>query len=89
MFYDLMQDNAAGSVVDVIKRHDAGISALQTGSKSYNVVDWAGVRCVRTTTVPDLRELILQRKNRLRPVRGREGSILHLVFALQREASAG
>jgi N4-gp56 family major capsid protein len=52
MFYDLMQDNTAGSVVDVIKRHDAGINSLQMGSKSYNVVDWAGVRCVRTTTVP-------------------------------------
>ena len=25
---------------------------LQQGSKSYNVVDWAGIRLVRTTTVP-------------------------------------
>lgn len=52
MFYDLMQDNTAGSVVDVIKRHDAGINSLQQGEKSYNVVDWAGVRCVRTTALP-------------------------------------
>jgi hypothetical protein len=52
-FYDLFQDNTAGSVVDVIKRGDAGVELLQTASKGgYTVVDWAGIRLIRSTTAP-------------------------------------
>ncbi|HWF05569.1 MAG TPA: hypothetical protein VHA06_17920 [Candidatus Angelobacter sp.] len=52
-FYDLFQDNTAGSVVDVIKRNDNGAALLQSGSKGgYTVVDWAGIRLIRTTTAP-------------------------------------
>lgn len=52
-FYDLFQDNTAGSVTDVIKRTEGGAELLKSGSKgNYNVVDWAGIRLVRTTTAP-------------------------------------
>lgn len=52
-FYDLLQDNTAGSVVDVIKRNEGGAELLQSGSKGgYTVVDWAGIRLIRTTTAP-------------------------------------
>jgi hypothetical protein len=52
-FFDLFQDNTAGSVTDVIKRTDGGAELLKSGSKgNYNVVDWAGIRLVRTTTAP-------------------------------------
>lgn len=52
-FYDLFQDNTAGSVVDVMKRTEGGADLLKSGSKgNYNVVDWSGIRLVRTTTAP-------------------------------------
>ena len=52
-FYDAIQDNTAGSISDVMKRSEGGIELLQSGSKgSYTVVDWAGIRLVRTTTAP-------------------------------------
>lgn len=51
--YDLFQDNTAGSMTDVIKRNDGGAELLQSGSKgSFTVVDWAGIRLIRTTTAP-------------------------------------
>ncbi len=52
-FYDLFQDNTAGSVTDVIKRGEGGAEMLKSGSKgNYTVVDWAGIRLIRTTTAP-------------------------------------
>jgi N4-gp56 family major capsid protein len=52
-FYDLLQDNTAGSVTDVLKRTEGGADMLQSGSKGgYTVVDWAGIRLIRTTTAP-------------------------------------
>ena len=52
MAFDLMQDSTAGGITDTLKRFPQGADMLQSGSKSYNVVDWAGIRLVRTTTVP-------------------------------------
>jgi hypothetical protein len=51
--HDLFSDNSAGSPVDVIKRSEAGIKALQAGIvRGYSVLEWAGQRIVRSSTVP-------------------------------------
>lgn len=48
--FDLVNDNTAGGVIDILKYSDA--SALQRGIQGYRVVDIAGVRFIETTTVP-------------------------------------
>lgn len=50
---DLFNDNTAGSPVDVLKRSAAGQKMLQQGIvPNYSVLDWAGCRIIRTSTVP-------------------------------------
>jgi N4-gp56 family major capsid protein len=51
--YDLFSDNSAGSAVDVLKRTPQGASELKAGIvRSFNVMEWAGCRIIRTSTVP-------------------------------------
>jgi hypothetical protein len=51
--YDFMSDNSAGSAVDTLKRSEAGKAVLQSDmTRGYTVLEWAGVRIIRTQTVP-------------------------------------
>ncbi len=51
--YDFMSDNSAGSAVDTLKRSDSGANVLKTDmTRGYSVLEWAGVRIIRTQTVP-------------------------------------
>ena len=51
--YDFMSDNSAGSAVDTLKRSEAGANVLKTDmTRGYSVLEWAGVRIIRTQTVP-------------------------------------
>jgi N4-gp56 family major capsid protein len=53
MAYDFLSDNSAGSAVDVLKRSDAGAAVLKTGAaRGYQVMEWAGCRIIKTSTVP-------------------------------------
>ena len=51
--YDFMSDNSAGSAVDTLKRSDSGAGVLKGDmTRGYTVLEWAGVRIIRTQTVP-------------------------------------
>lgn len=50
--YDLINDNTAGGVIDIMKHYQAGAETLQRGVSGYRVLDLAGVRYIETTTVP-------------------------------------
>lgn len=50
--YDMLNDNTAGGVPDVLKHVQSGVSTLQRGIQGYRVIDWAGVRYIETTTTP-------------------------------------
>ena len=51
--YDFMSDNSAGSAVDTLKRFDSGAAVLKSDmTRGYSVLEWAGVRIIRTQTVP-------------------------------------
>lgn len=51
--YDFFQDNSAGGMTDVLKRMAQSEELFKSqGGDGYQVVDWAGVRVVSTTTVP-------------------------------------
>lgn len=51
--YDFMSDNSAGSAVDTLKRSDSGAAVLKSDmTRGYSVLEWAGVRIIRTQTVP-------------------------------------
>ncbi len=51
--YDFMSDNSAGSAVDTLKRSEGGAAVLKTDmTRGYSVLEWAGVRIIRTQTVP-------------------------------------
>jgi N4-gp56 family major capsid protein len=53
MVYDFMSDNSAGSAVDTLKRTEGGAAVLKGDmSRGYQVLEWAGVRIIRTSTVP-------------------------------------
>jgi len=53
MSYDLFADNSAGSATDSLKRTESGVAQLKAGIvPSYQILEWAGVRIIRTTTVP-------------------------------------
>ena len=52
MAYDLLNDNTAGGVIDVLKHVQMGVDELQRGIQGYRVIDWMGVRYIETTTVP-------------------------------------
>jgi N4-gp56 family major capsid protein len=50
--FDLLNDNTAGGVIDVLKHVESGKSELQRGIQGFRVIEIAGVRFVETTTVP-------------------------------------
>jgi N4-gp56 family major capsid protein len=53
MTYDMFSDNSAGSAVDTLKRSSEGASVLKGGiSRGYQVLEWSGMRIIRTQTVP-------------------------------------
>lgn len=53
MSYDMFSDNSAGSAVDTLKRSTEGASVLKGGiSRGYQILEWAGHRIIRTSTVP-------------------------------------
>ena len=48
-----MSDNSAGSAVDVLKRSESGMNVFKGDmTRGYSVLEWAGVRIIRTQTVP-------------------------------------
>lgn len=49
--FDLMNDNTAGGVVDILKNFEAGTRELQRGIQGFRVIEIAGVRFIETTTV--------------------------------------
>jgi N4-gp56 family major capsid protein len=48
--FDLMNDNTAGGVIDILKYHKEGSEELQRGIQGYRVIDIAGIRFIETTT---------------------------------------
>lgn len=50
--FDLINDNTAGGVIDVLKHTSEGSAQLQRGIQGYRVIEIAGVRWIETTTVP-------------------------------------
>jgi N4-gp56 family major capsid protein len=48
--FDLLNDNTAGSVGDVLKRSESGARELQRGIQGFRVTEFAGVRFIETTT---------------------------------------
>jgi len=50
--YDLLNDNTAGGVIDILKHYQAGAEQLQRGVQGYRVIELSGVRYIETTTVP-------------------------------------
>lgn len=48
--FDLMNDNVAGGVIDILKYHKEGAEELMRGVQGYRVIDLAGVRFIETTT---------------------------------------
>jgi hypothetical protein len=51
--YDFMSDNSAGSAVDTLKRSDSGAAVLKSDmTRGYSVLEWSGVRIIRTQTTP-------------------------------------
>lgn len=48
--FDLMNDNTAGGVIDILKYHREGAEELMRGVQAYRVIDIAGVRFIETTT---------------------------------------
>ena len=50
--FDLLNDNTAGGVIDILKYHESGAKQLQSGVQNeMRVVDVAGVRFIETTQV--------------------------------------
>jgi hypothetical protein len=50
--YDLLNDNTAGGVIDIMKHVQSGVNELMRGVQGYRVIDIGGVRYIETTTVP-------------------------------------
>lgn len=48
--FDLLNDNTAGGVIDVLKYHKEGSEELQRGIQGYRVLELAGVKFIETTT---------------------------------------
>ena len=48
--FDLMNDNTAGGIIDILKYHKEGSEELMRGVQGYRVIDIAGVRFIETTT---------------------------------------
>ena len=50
--YDLLNDNTAGGVIDILKHVQSGVTELTKGVQGYRVIELSGVRYIETTTVP-------------------------------------
>lgn len=50
--FDLINDNTAGGVIDILKHVESGVQKLMTGVQGYRVIELSGVRYIETTTVP-------------------------------------
>lgn len=50
--FDLVNDNTAGGVIDVLKHTQSGQDQMLRGIQGYRVIELAGVRWIETTTVP-------------------------------------
>lgn len=50
--FDLINDNTAGGVIDILKYSESGKAELQRGIQGFRVIEVAGVRWIETTTVP-------------------------------------
>lgn len=51
--YDMISDNTAGGLTDVLKRSEQGQKELESGQVAkFTVFEWSGGRYVRTSTVP-------------------------------------
>jgi len=50
--YDLINDNTAGGVIDILKHVESGVTELMRGVQGYRVIELSGVRYIETTTVP-------------------------------------
>lgn len=50
--YDLLNDNTAGGVIDILKHVQSGVNELTRGVQGYRVIELSGVRYIETTTVP-------------------------------------
>lgn len=48
--FDLMNDNTAGGVIDILKYHREGSEELQRGIQGYRVIELAGCKFIETTT---------------------------------------
>jgi N4-gp56 family major capsid protein len=48
--FDLINDNTAGGVIDILKHVDSGVNDMKRGIQGYRVIDLAGVRFIETTT---------------------------------------
>ena len=48
--FDLLNDNTAGGVIDILKYHKEGSEELQRGVQGYRVVEVAGIKFIETTT---------------------------------------
>jgi hypothetical protein len=48
--FDLLNDNTAGGVIDILKYHKEGSEELMRGVQGYRVIDVAGARFIETTT---------------------------------------
>lgn len=49
--FDLVNDNTAGGVIDILKHVESGVSSMLRGIQGFRVIDLAGVRFIETTTV--------------------------------------
>lgn len=49
--FDLINDNTAGGVIDILKHFEAGARELQRGIQGFRILDVAGIRFIETTTV--------------------------------------
>lgn len=50
--FDLINDNTAGGVIDILKHVESGVQKLMSGIQGYRVIELSGVRYIETTTVP-------------------------------------
>jgi len=50
--FDLLNDNTAGGVIDILKHVESGVEKLTSGIQGYRVIELSGVRYIETTTVP-------------------------------------
>jgi hypothetical protein len=48
--FDLLNDNTAGGVIDILKYHKEGAEELMRGVQGYRVIDVGGARFIETTT---------------------------------------